>query len=366
MVSFILCICACILSFVMSVLLYRPSHTPIFQNMSSRGGIAVVLSFALCGSALCLVMPDRYEFLPIMLFATGLGLHGITTHRLNRFWTYLTVCALSVCLMPTRFLFFHGSLPLFADRAVTAILWAFSLHMSASLNAVPRLMTSVIKLNLWMLMFLNVFVFKIPSFAWAATICLMAQAGFSLYANKKPFLRQGKSGIVPAMYVIGFFWLWMSAALQTQNNSMWAAILVAYTPMIFEIVYSFIYRWIFRKKQEPKMLSFFYVQILQKYLDKSALITRFFDLRWTLLLLLASVISVLDLPFTKLIGGVALVLFVLGLDMFTQLKLFHSQNLSLTTSFSSIPACKEIAAGCKELASNCKKFIDNILHNNKQ
>ena len=355
MFDFILCISACILSYVLSTILYRPTHTPAFQNMSTRGGIAVILSTVVCVAASLLSSVSVAEniLFPMLLWALGLSLYGLTSHRLNRFWTYLLICILSAFAMPTSWSFFHGALPWSAERLLIAVIWALSLHISATLNALPVLMPTFIRLHLIALILLNMWTPNVL-LVWTAAICLGAQIGFSLYARKKPFLRQGKSGIVPAMYLIGFFWLQTIEFVPEGRGGLWLACAVAYSYLLWEIAYSFVYRWIFRKKQEPKMLSFFFVQALQTHLDKSASVTRFFSHRWSLLMLFAVVLGIINAPTSSLVWPTVFVLFVVLTEIYTQIKAFTGKVTATTSVLSLGPMCKDIFAGYKELFRKIK------------
>ena len=355
MFDFILCICACVLSYILSTILYRPTHTPAFQNMSTRGGIAVILSSVVCvaASVLSTVSVAENIFFPVLLWALGLSLYGLTSHRLNRFWTYLLICGLTAFALPPSWVFFHGAVPFWAERLIITLVWALSLHISATLNALPVLMPAFIRLQLITLILLNLWTPNLQ-LAWVLAICLGAQIGFSFYARKKPFLRQGKSGIVPARYLMGFFWLQTVEAAPVARGGLWLACLVAYSYMLWEVCYSFAYRWIFRKKQEPKMLSFFFVQAVQRHLDKSAEVTRFFSNRWSLLILFAVVLGILRAPAASLLWPTGLVLLIVFAEIYLQIKAFSGKVTSTTSMFSVIPMCKDIFAGYKELFRKIK------------
>lgn len=356
MVQLILCVVAFVLSCILAMILYRPSKEPAFQNMSTRGGIAVILSTVLCVAAFLFLTLSSAEHIlfPVLLWALGLSLYGLVSHRLNRFWTYLLVCLLSAFSIPSSWIFFQGALPWGVDRAVIAVLWAATLHISATLNGLPVLMPTFIRLHLITLLLLNLWTPNLP-LIWVLLICLCAQLGFSLYAYKKPFLRQGKSGIVPAMYLIGFFWLQTIESAPIGRGGLWLSCGVAYSYLIWEILYSCAYRWIFRKKKEPKMLSFFFVQSLQKNLNKSSAVERFFSYRWSLLMLFAVVLGILNTSAASLVWPTAFVLFVVIVEMFTQITAFDGKVTATTSMFSIYPMCKDIFAGCKEGLRSLRK-----------
>ena len=247
------------------------------KDTSNKAGLAVIASiisgWVLLQSATKSSSFPFHEFIfglyPFLIATASLSMYVIRSEKINRFWIYLLITALSVVFLPENLLVFQGLLPLFFDRFCVALLWALFICVYArmdKLNGLTFVQTSALCLGFSLFPILiskaNVYSVEFSSYPILILAALMA---FMNYKRYSPDTILGKTGSVPLGYLMGLFFVLLAM------KGYWIPALVMPTYYYFEYIYSSINKFIHRRAPEPTSLLFFLSWVIRKNLNTKGL-----------------------------------------------------------------------------------------------
>ena len=247
------------------------------KDTSNKAGLAVTASIILGWILLqAATNSSAFPFLefplglyPFLIAVASLSMYTINGGKVNRFWVYFFITALSVVFLPENVFIFNGLLPLFFDRFFTAFLWAVFIRIYArmdKLNGLTFVQTSALCLGFSLFPVLaskaNVYSVEFSSYP---ILVLSALIAFMNYKKYSPDTILGKTGSVPLGYLMGLFFVLLAL------KGYWVPALIMPTYYYFEFVYSSVNKFIHRRAPEPTSLLFFISWVIRKNLNTKGL-----------------------------------------------------------------------------------------------
>lgn len=247
------------------------------KDTSNKAGLAVtaavILGWILLQSA---TKAGAFPFLefplglyPFLIAAATLSMYSIDSGKTKRFWIYFLITGLSIVFLPENVFVFQGLLPLFLDRFMAALFWAFFICIYArldKLNGLTFIQTSALCLgfSIFPILASKVGTYSIE-FSSYPILILSALIAFMNYKKYSPDTILGKTGSVPLGYLMGLFFILLAV------KGYWMPILIMPTYYYFEFIYSSVNKFIHRKAPEPTSLLFFLSWIIRKNLNVKGL-----------------------------------------------------------------------------------------------
>ncbi|MBE6450001.1 MAG: hypothetical protein E7013_04875 [Alphaproteobacteria bacterium] len=278
-------------------------------DISNKAGLSVIASVILGWILIQISVPSgAFPFsvfvlglYPFLLVAAGLSMYAISSGKIARFWFYLLATSISVVFLPNDLLVFQGLLPLFFDRVFCAVLWALFISGYAKMDKIDNLtITQTTALCLAFCMFplfsaSNNQLTYDYAFSYFPIFILPALIGFMISKKHFPELRLGKTGAIPLGYLMGLFFVLLSA------KGYWLSVFVMPAYYYFEIIYSEIYRYFHKKNPQPSVFNFFLSQVIQKNLNTKGIMAKL--MLYMLGFALAPILFKNNAPFVLMITG---------------------------------------------------------------
>lgn len=340
-----------LLAYVFSYLLYNPSKlSEDIKDITNKGGLAVIMALSLGWIVTGIATPEAswphslYPFglYPFMIAALSLSLYSIEKGKLHRFWIYLFITVMSVYFFPNDYMIFQGYLPLPVDRLLTAILWAFFIHIYVTLDKVKGmtlLQTQSLCFGFLIFPILYPFLFSFYFLAYPL-LTIATLLGFMHYKKKVPYLVMGKTGAAPLGYIMGVFFIILI------SKGFWLTIFVMPIYYYFEMLYSLYVRFKHRKNPEPVVFTFYITHVIQKNLNAKGIMP--FLLRRMFLFALLGVVVRNSLLAAFISCG------IIFLEMFTRLNQWNQPKPKLWDLF------KDVKQGSTTLWQTFKQDVQNI------